>query len=76
MDATVNMYHHFCDFLNLYLSLHVRKTEEDGTKMFSTDNQVQTKEFVLYVKSYPVFYSKLLITEKNGQDFFDSQEID
>lgn len=22
LDATVNMYHHFCDFLNLYLTLH------------------------------------------------------
>lgn len=23
LDATVNMYHHFCDFLNLYLTLHL-----------------------------------------------------
>ena len=23
LDATVNMYHHFCDFFNLYLSLHM-----------------------------------------------------
>lgn len=23
IDATVNMYHHFCDFFNLYASLHV-----------------------------------------------------
>ncbi|KAK8787102.1 hypothetical protein V5799_023117 [Amblyomma americanum] len=22
LDAIVNMYHHFCDFLNLYLTLH------------------------------------------------------
>ncbi|XP_050033230.1 EGF domain-specific O-linked N-acetylglucosamine transferase-like isoform X2 [Dermacentor andersoni] len=22
LDATVNMYHHFCDFLNLYLTMH------------------------------------------------------
>uniref|UniRef100_A0A224YNT3 EGF domain-specific O-linked N-acetylglucosamine transferase n=1 Tax=Rhipicephalus zambeziensis TaxID=60191 RepID=A0A224YNT3_9ACAR len=22
LDATVNMYHHFCDFLNLYISMH------------------------------------------------------
>ena len=23
LDATVNMYHHFCDFFNLYASLHI-----------------------------------------------------
>ena len=23
LDATVNMYHHFCDFFNLYLSIHM-----------------------------------------------------
>ena len=23
LDASVNMYHHFCDFFNLYLSLHL-----------------------------------------------------
>ncbi|XP_064485257.1 EGF domain-specific O-linked N-acetylglucosamine transferase-like isoform X2 [Ornithodoros turicata] len=26
LDATVNIYHHFCDFVNLYLSLHFNNT--------------------------------------------------
>jgi len=26
LDATVSMYHHFCDFFNLYLSLHLNST--------------------------------------------------
>ncbi|KAL3183888.1 hypothetical protein MRX96_032992 [Rhipicephalus microplus] len=26
LDATVNMYHHFCDFLNLYVSMHFNNT--------------------------------------------------
>ena len=26
VDATVNMYHHFCDFFNLYASLHLNAT--------------------------------------------------
>ncbi|GLV39150.1 EGF-domain O-GlcNAc transferase [Carabus blaptoides fortunei] len=34
IDATVNMYHHFCDFLNLYASLHVNSTH---SSTFSTD---------------------------------------
>ena len=26
LDATVSMYHHFCDFFNLYISLHLNST--------------------------------------------------
>lgn len=26
LDATVNMYHHFCDFINLYLTMHVNNS--------------------------------------------------
>lgn len=26
LDATVNMYHHFCDFINLYASLHLNNS--------------------------------------------------
>ncbi|VEN39774.1 unnamed protein product [Callosobruchus maculatus] len=37
IDATVNMYHHYCDFLNLYASLHVNSTDEYA---FSTDVHV------------------------------------
>eukprot|EP00095_Tigriopus_kingsejongensis_P009102 snap_masked-scaffold295_size218279-processed-gene-1.20 protein:Tk09102 transcript:snap_masked-scaffold295_size218279-processed-gene-1.20-mRNA-1 annotation:"uncharacterized glycosyltransferase aer61-like" len=27
LDATVNMYHHFCDFFNLYASLHLNNSQ-------------------------------------------------
>lgn len=33
LDATINMYHHFCDFINLYLSLHINGT-------FNFDNNI------------------------------------
>jgi protein O-GlcNAc transferase len=33
LDATVNMYHHFCDFINLYASLHMNNS-------FSVDNNI------------------------------------
>lgn len=33
LDATINMYHHFCDFLNLYLTLHVNSS-------FNFDNNI------------------------------------
>lgn len=34
LDSTINMYHHFCDFFNLYASQHVNFTHPNG---FSTD---------------------------------------
>lgn len=33
LDATINMYHHFCDFINLYLSFHLNGS-------FDRDNQI------------------------------------
>lgn len=33
LDATTNMYHHFCDFLNLYSTIHLNNS-------FSMDNQI------------------------------------
>ena len=40
LDAAVNMYHHFCDFFNLFASLFIKRAV-DGTDQFSTDVQVQ-----------------------------------
>ena len=37
IDAAVNYYHHFCDFFNLYASLHINSTHPD---MFSRDVHV------------------------------------
>ncbi|CAL4082288.1 unnamed protein product [Meganyctiphanes norvegica] len=37
IDATVNMYHHFCDFLNLFAAQHVNNTNDHS---FSTDVQI------------------------------------
>ena len=37
IDAAVNYYHHFCDFLNLYASLHINSTHPDN---FSKDVHV------------------------------------
>lgn len=35
LDASVNMYHHFCDFFNLYASLHINATA--NPKMYDRD---------------------------------------
>ncbi|KAB0798287.1 hypothetical protein PPYR_09280 [Photinus pyralis] len=49
IDATVNMYHHFCDFLNLYASIHVNLTHWEA---FSTDIHVLIWESYTYYSSF------------------------
>ncbi|XP_054717643.1 EGF domain-specific O-linked N-acetylglucosamine transferase-like [Uloborus diversus] len=45
LDATVNMYHHFCDFLNLYASLHMNDT-------FSTDINILIWDTLPYISTF------------------------
>lgn len=45
IDAAFNMYHHFCDFFNLYATLHVNATHAAA---FSTDVQVLLWETYAY----------------------------
>nr|XP_023027000.1 EGF domain-specific O-linked N-acetylglucosamine transferase isoform X1 [Leptinotarsa decemlineata] len=49
IDATVNMYHHFCDFVNLYASLHLNATQED---YLSTDVHVLIWETFTYRSAF------------------------
>ncbi|XP_031763839.2 EGF domain-specific O-linked N-acetylglucosamine transferase [Galleria mellonella] len=49
LDATVNMYHHFCDFFNLYASLHVNSTHHST---FSKDNHILIWETFTYDSAF------------------------
>ncbi|KAJ9592753.1 hypothetical protein L9F63_015591 [Diploptera punctata] len=49
IDATVNMYHHFCDFFNLYASLHVNSSHHST---FSTDVHILIWETYTYYSSF------------------------
>ncbi|XP_063376230.1 EGF domain-specific O-linked N-acetylglucosamine transferase [Cydia fagiglandana] len=49
LDATVNMYHHFCDFFNLYASLHVNSTH---ASTFSRDNHILVWETFTYGSAF------------------------
>ncbi|CAG4944872.1 unnamed protein product [Colias eurytheme] len=49
LDATVNMYHHFCDFFNLYASLHVNSTHPTT---FSKDNHILIWETFTYESAF------------------------
>nr|CAG4641526.1 EOG090X02IK [Eurycercus lamellatus] len=54
IDATVNMYHHFCDFFNLYASLHVNGTSKD---MFSKDVNILIWETYSYYSNFEITWS-------------------
>jgi protein O-GlcNAc transferase len=45
LDSTINMYHHFCDFFNLYAAQHVNFTHPNG---FSTDVHILIWETFSY----------------------------
>lgn len=47
--AVVNMYHHFCDFFNLYASLHVNSSHEST---FSTDVRILIWESYTYKSAF------------------------
>lgn len=49
IDASVNMYHHFCDFFNLYASLHINSTYPG---FYGTDVNILIWETFLYHSSF------------------------
>jgi EGF domain-specific O-GlcNAc transferase len=49
IDATLNMYHHFCDFFNLYASQHINFTRPGA---FSTDINILLWESYHYKSSF------------------------
>ncbi|XP_050077488.1 EGF domain-specific O-linked N-acetylglucosamine transferase [Anopheles maculipalpis] len=49
IDAAINMYHHFCDFLNLYASLHVNLSHPAS---FGTDTHVLIWESFTYLSPF------------------------
>ncbi|KAK6632461.1 hypothetical protein RUM44_007503 [Polyplax serrata] len=66
IDASVNMYHHFCDFLNLYASLHVNMSHPSA---FTTDNHIIIWETYLYQSNFEetwkAFSDKPVLTLRN-----------
>ncbi|XP_037077683.1 EGF domain-specific O-linked N-acetylglucosamine transferase-like [Pollicipes pollicipes] len=53
IDASVSMYHHFCDFFNLYASQHLNESGHgDHPGSFSTDKQLLVWENVPYRSTF------------------------
>ncbi|XP_045618392.1 EGF domain-specific O-linked N-acetylglucosamine transferase [Procambarus clarkii] len=53
LDATVNMYHHFCDFFNLYASQHLNSSDEFA---FSRNTQILIWETLPYRSNFGVAF--------------------
>lgn len=49
LDATVNMYHHFCDFVNLYLTMHLNNSLNtlDRSKILLWDTYPYRSNFAI-----------------------------
>ncbi|XP_053147119.1 EGF domain-specific O-linked N-acetylglucosamine transferase isoform X2 [Hemicordylus capensis] len=72
LDAGVNMYHHFCDFVNLYITQHVINS-------FSTDVNIVMWDTVCFKEAvftllprmrYGLFYNTPLISGCHGTGLF------
>lgn len=66
LDATINMYHHFCDFFNLYASLHLNLSRENS---FTKDISILIWETFTYESpfedTFKVFTSNPILDLKH-----------
>ncbi|XP_074986328.1 EGF domain-specific O-linked N-acetylglucosamine transferase isoform X2 [Caretta caretta] len=72
LDAGVNLYHHFCDFVNLYITQHINNS-------FSTDVNIVMWDTVCFKEAvfsllprmrYGLFYNTPLISGCHGTGLF------
>ena len=58
LDASVNMYHHFCDFFNLYLSIHMNQSMSGmDVTSWSVNKQVLLLENIPYRSAFSPTWS-------------------
>uniref|UniRef100_T1JAU4 EGF domain-specific O-linked N-acetylglucosamine transferase n=1 Tax=Strigamia maritima TaxID=126957 RepID=T1JAU4_STRMM len=54
LDATVNMYHHFCDFFNLYLSQHMNNSFSQNVNILIWDMMPYFSNFEVMWKAFTI----------------------
>ncbi len=62
LDATINMYHHFCDFLNLYISMHLSSdlsssSSSSSSSPFHRDNHIILWDSIPYRSNFAPVWS-------------------
>lgn len=70
LDAGVNMYHHFCDFLNLYATLHLNGSFSRNVQIIAWDTS-GANYHDLFAETWQAFTSKPVIFIKD----FDGRKI-
>lgn len=68
LDATVNMYHHFCDFINLYASLHLNNS-------FSLDNQIIIWDSTDYWGNFAIVWQSFTKNPLISLDSFRGKKV-
>lgn len=68
LDATVNMYHHFCDFLNLYLSMHLNNT-------FNFDNQIMIWDTISYRSNFGLVWKSFTDNPLTDLKFLKGKKV-
>ncbi|XP_029357986.1 EGF domain-specific O-linked N-acetylglucosamine transferase isoform X2 [Echeneis naucrates] len=72
LDAGVNMYHHFCDFVNLYISQHINNSFSTDVKIVMWDTVCFKDAFfsLLPRMRYGLFYNTPLISDCYSEGMF------
>lgn len=72
LDSTINMYHHFCDFLNLYASQHVNFTHPSS---FSTDVHILIWETYPYWSPFSQVFDAFTTNHLWNLNYFKGQVV-
>ncbi|XP_054866391.1 EGF domain-specific O-linked N-acetylglucosamine transferase isoform X2 [Amphiprion ocellaris] len=72
LDAGVNMYHHFCDFVNLYISQHINNSFSSDINIIMWDTVCFKDAFfsLLPRMRYGLFYNTPLISDCSSEGMF------
>lgn len=69
LDVTVNMYHHFCDFFNLYASQHVNGSFSDDIQIVIWDTLFPRSRDALFGATWMAFsrHERKMLVEYTGK---------
>ncbi|KAL8606145.1 hypothetical protein ACOMHN_067128 [Nucella lapillus] len=76
LDATVNMYHHFCDYINLYVSQHLNGTFSTDVHVFLWDTSGHMMS-TMFVETWKAFsdHPPLLLNQYDGKTVCFKQAV-
>uniref|UniRef100_A0A2K6EUV4 EGF domain-specific O-linked N-acetylglucosamine transferase n=1 Tax=Propithecus coquereli TaxID=379532 RepID=A0A2K6EUV4_PROCO len=78
LDAGVNMYHHFCDFINLYLTQHVNNSFSTDVHivMWDTDGKIRVTILARSTEYRKILNQNELVNALKTVSMFEVQIVD